>query len=308
MNKSILITGANVGLGKDTARQLALIKETEKIYLACRNEAKAKAAKSDLEKTTGRSIFEIVIMDVSNPQSVKKAVASLSNPIDAIIMNAGGMGGKTPFEITKEGTTQMFATNLLGHVVLVDELLKVNKLKKIALYAGSEVARGIESMKLNPPNLKNHSVEEFTSVIDGSYFSEKQDPMQCYALIKYMAALWMASQARVHFEDVRFITMSPGATGGTAIMNNLKGPKKFIYKYIMMPIVLPLLGIAHGLTVGAKRFVKGINDASLTNGVFYASKTNKPTGSIINQNTFLTDFDNITYQNNVNEAIHKFIK
>ena len=33
MNKSILITGANGGLGKDSARQLGLIKETEKIYL-----------------------------------------------------------------------------------------------------------------------------------------------------------------------------------------------------------------------------------------------------------------------------------
>jgi NAD(P)-dependent dehydrogenase (short-subunit alcohol dehydrogenase family) len=48
MNKSILITGANSGLGKDTARQLGLIKETEKIYLACRSETKAKAAVADL--------------------------------------------------------------------------------------------------------------------------------------------------------------------------------------------------------------------------------------------------------------------
>src|SRR5690606_29682612 len=90
MNKSILITGANGGLGKETARQLALIKETEKIYLACRNEIKAKAAKADLEKKTGRSIFEIVIVDVSKPTSVRKAVASLTEPVDAIVMNAGG--------------------------------------------------------------------------------------------------------------------------------------------------------------------------------------------------------------------------
>ncbi len=41
MNKTIMITGANGGIGKDTARQFALIKETEKIYLACRNETKA---------------------------------------------------------------------------------------------------------------------------------------------------------------------------------------------------------------------------------------------------------------------------
>jgi len=128
MNKSILITGANAGLGKDTARQLALIQETEKIYLACRNEVKAKDAKLELEKITGRSIFEIVIMDVSNPNSVKKAVENLSEPIDALIMNAGGMGGKTPFKITKYDTTQMFATNLLGHVILLDELVSSDKL------------------------------------------------------------------------------------------------------------------------------------------------------------------------------------
>ena len=102
MNKSILITGANGGLGKDSARQLGLIKETEKIYLACRNETKAKAAKADLEKSTGRSIFEIIIMDVSNSDSVKLAVAELKEPIDALIMNAGGMGGKAPEKITTD--------------------------------------------------------------------------------------------------------------------------------------------------------------------------------------------------------------
>ena len=130
MNKSILITGANGGLGKDSARQLGLIKETEKIYLACRDELKAKAAKADLEKSTGRSIFEIIIMDVSNSDSVKLAVAELKEPIDALIMNAGGMGGKAPEKITADGVTQQFATNVLGHVVLVDELLKAGKLKK----------------------------------------------------------------------------------------------------------------------------------------------------------------------------------
>jgi len=61
MNKSILITGANSGLGKDSARQLAMIEGTEKIYLACRNLDKANEAKLSLEKSTRRSIFEIVI-------------------------------------------------------------------------------------------------------------------------------------------------------------------------------------------------------------------------------------------------------
>ena len=169
MNKSILITGANGGIGKDTARQLALIKETEKIYLACRNEDKAKAAKQSLEEATGRSIFEIVIMDVSKPESVRSAVEKIQEPIDALILNAGGMGGKNPEKITLDGTTLQFSTNVLGHVVLVDELLKAGKINNVVLYAGSEAARGVKKMGMDQPDLKTSSVDEFASIIEYSF-------------------------------------------------------------------------------------------------------------------------------------------
>ena len=58
MIKSVLITGANAGLGKEAARQIALQDGIEKIYLGARNEAKAKAAQHELEEATGKSIFE----------------------------------------------------------------------------------------------------------------------------------------------------------------------------------------------------------------------------------------------------------
>ena len=119
----ILIAGANGGLGKECARQLALLDGTEKIYLGCRNEERAKAAKLSLEESTGKSIFEIVLMDVSNPDSVRSAVESLNDPIDALVMNAGGMGGKNPGEKTDNGVIQLFAVNVFGHVILLDELL-----------------------------------------------------------------------------------------------------------------------------------------------------------------------------------------
>ena len=52
--KTVLITGANGGLGKECARQLALLDGTEKIYLGCRNEEKAKAAQRELEEATDK--------------------------------------------------------------------------------------------------------------------------------------------------------------------------------------------------------------------------------------------------------------
>src|SRR6185312_3055789 len=133
MNESILITGANVGLGKETARQLALKIETKKIILFCRNQAKAEVAKKDLEEKTGKKIFEIIIGDVSDANSVRKAVEKIKDPIDAVILNAGGMIGKTAARITPSGMNELAATNILGHVVLVEELIKHDKLKKAVL-------------------------------------------------------------------------------------------------------------------------------------------------------------------------------
>ena len=306
MNKSILITGANIGLGKESARQLAMINETEKIYLACRNLTRAEEAKRSLEKSTGRSIFEIVIMDVSDPKSVRSAVAQLNEPIDALIMNAGGMGGKTPLNLTSNGVTSLFATNVLGHVVLVDELLKAEKLKNVALYASSEGARGVEEMEMKRPELSTSSVDEFASVIDGSYFSKEEDPMQVYGFVKYAATMWMSSEARKN-PSIRFISVSPGFTSGTAVMNDLSPRKRFMFKYIMIPIVAPLKGMVHKLEKGAKRFVDGINNESFTSGVFYASKENKLIGPVVDQSTIFPDLKNHSYQDNANEAIHRFI-
>ncbi len=304
MMKSVLITGANGGLGKECARQLALLDSTEKIYLGCRNEERAQAAKRSLEELTGKSIFEIVLIDVSNPDSVRSAVASLNEPIEALVMNAGGMGGKNPGAKTADGVMQMFAVNVLGHVVLLDELLKARKLTKVALYAGSEAARGVAMMGMKRPELKTSSVDEFATIIDGSFFGDKVDPMVAYGPVKYMGAMWMSSVARKN-PDLRFVTMSPGGTSGTDVMNDLPPVMKFMFKHVGLR-VMPLLGMFHGLEVGAKRYVDALNDESYKSGLFYGSKRGT-SGRLVDQGTLFSDLNNAIFQDNANEAIHQFI-
>jgi len=306
MAKSILITGANGGLGKECARQLAMLDETEKIYLACRNEEKAKAAKLSLEQSTGKSIFEIVLMDVSNLNSVRAAVESISEPVEGLVMNAGGMGGKNPGEMTADGVTQMFAVNVLGHVVLLDELLKAKKLTKVALYAGSEAARGVPKMGMKRPKLETSSVDEFASIIDGSFFDNKIDPMVVYGPVKYIAAMWMSSVARRN-PDIRIVTMSPGGTSGTNVMNDLPPVMKFMFTIVGLRL-MPLFGLMHKLEFGAKRFVDCLTDESYQSGRFYGSKAPVLTGPLVEQGTIFEDLNNQKFQDNANQAIHRFIK
>ncbi len=80
-------------------------------------------------------------------------------------------------------------------------------------------------------------------------------------------------------------------------------------KYFMMPVVFPLMGgMVHELEVGAKRFVDAISDEQYKSGVFYASKEGKLSGDMVDQSTFFTDLKNTSFQDNANEAIHRFIK
>ncbi|WP_228451991.1 hypothetical protein [Chryseobacterium sp. G0186] len=155
---------------------------------------KANQAKIDLENSMGKKIFEIILMDISNPNSVKTAVNSLPH---AVILNAGGQGGKDPLALTESGMTNIASTNLLGHMVLVDELIKMNKITNEVLYVSSEGARGIKGI-MKKPNLKTNSVNEFISVLNGSFSDPKFDGGEAYGYgyIKYIGTLWTAANAR----------------------------------------------------------------------------------------------------------------
>jgi len=226
--------------------------------------------------------------------SARTAVLNLVEPIDALVMNAWGMGGgKKLSDLNQDGVTQMFAVNVLDHVVLLEELLKAKKLTQVALCAGSEAARGIPKMGIKRPVLANSTVEDFVSVIDGSLFGKVLDPMKPYAYTKY--------------PGVRLITVSPGSTDGTVVMNDLPEIMKFMFNKIGKRI-MPMFGLLHKLEFGAKRYVDGINDAQFEGGHFYASEKPILTGSIVDHGTIFTDIDNQKIQDNAFQAIHQFIK
>ncbi|MCW2494886.1 SDR family NAD(P)-dependent oxidoreductase [Jatrophihabitans sp.] len=299
--KTALITGANAGIGKEVARQLALRPELAHIYLACRNRDRAIAAKVELEAATGRRIFDIVVMDVADLDSVRAGLAAIDGSVDALVMNAGVIGPQT-LDLTADGVTTVFATNILGHVVLLEGLLAEGRLGEVAVLVGSEAAVGVPKMRMARPSFDSTSVDELATVIDGSYFAGgKPDFNLAFGQAKYIGALWMAYLARQHPER-RFITVSPGATTGTQASNGLALPLRVASKY-----VLPALGISHKLDAGSKRIVDGVTDPTLSSGVFYASAANKLKGPMVDQTTIVPDLANPSFQDHANEAIHRFI-
>lgn len=305
--KAALITGANTGIGKDLARQLALRGDFGRIYLACRNEVKALAAKNELQVGTGKQIFEVLVMDVSDVPSVRSAIAALDRPLDALVMNAGGTGGPHPMTLTPDGVTQIFAANVLGHVVLCEQILAAGTLRGVAVLTGSEAARGVPKLRIPRPTFTTHSADEFASVIDGSFFGDgKPDVMLAYGQVKYLGALWMSALARKH-TDLRFITMSPGNTAGTEGLRDLPFPLRIVAQHVLMPYLAPALGVGHRLEDGAQRLAAAVTNTSLRSGVFYASAAKTIIGPVHDQAEIVPDFRDAAIQDHADEAIHRFI-
>jgi len=102
-----------------------------------------RTAKAELEAETGRRIFDIVVMDVANLGSVRAGLAAIDGTVDALVMNAGVIGPQS-MDLTADGGTTSFATNVLGHVVLLEGLLAEGRLGEVAVFVGSEAVRGPE--------------------------------------------------------------------------------------------------------------------------------------------------------------------
>ncbi len=300
--KRVLITGANVGLGKDCARQVALLPDTERVYLGCRNRERAEDAKRSVEASTAKSVFEIVILDVADLDSVRAAAQQVP-AIDALVLNAGGPGGSDGGTRTTDGVTKQFAVNVLGHALLAEELLRADKISKVVVYAGSEAARG--SLGTERPALPSSSVDDFASICDGSLFGPTFKPMAGYAHTKYVAAMWMGSLAR-RYPAVRVVTISPGPTPGTNGMRALPPLQRFFFGFIALPM-LSIFGYTHGVEQGAKRYVDAMRDEAFASGVFYGSEEGKPLGPLIDQATVFPDLANEAFQDNASAAIHRFL-
>ncbi|KAL7300904.1 hypothetical protein TKK_0006456 [Trichogramma kaykai] len=116
-NKVALITGANTGIGFETARSLAIHGCT--VVLACRNQEKAKAAVKRIQQEKDNAICHILQLDLNSLQSVKEAATKFKlkfRTLDILILNAGVFA--LPYTLTQDGYEMTFQVNHLSQFYL----------------------------------------------------------------------------------------------------------------------------------------------------------------------------------------------
>ncbi len=117
-----LITGANSGIGFDTAK--ALLEKGFTVILGCRSLKKAEIARDKLLNQTDSERIDVLVIDLSDLSKVNKSADEIINKfkrLDLLINNAGVMA--PPYTVTPQGLELQFAVNHLSHMALSLKLL-----------------------------------------------------------------------------------------------------------------------------------------------------------------------------------------
>ncbi|MGH2940793.1 MAG: oxidoreductase [Solirubrobacterales bacterium] len=113
--RTVIVTGANSGLGRAAAEALAA--KGARVVLAVRNTEKGQAAASRMSGTT-----EVRRLDLASLASIREFAVGWEGEIDLLINNAGIM--IPPKSLTADGFELQFGTNHLGHFALTNLLLE----------------------------------------------------------------------------------------------------------------------------------------------------------------------------------------
>ncbi len=208
--KTVVITGANEGIGLSTAKRLAA--KGAHLILACRDERKGlNAAGAITERTDNRSIV-VIPMDLSDLASIQAGAEFIMTEhpkVDVLVNNAGVFTNQ--LHLTAQGYELQFGVNHLGHFLLTQLLLP-------ALQCPDEGGRII-----NVSSAAHHHGKIDFQNLRGEYGSKRYSGTRAYSQSKLANILFTKELARRYAEDVTANCLHPGVVG-TRFANKQANP------------------------------------------------------------------------------------
>lgn len=243
--RCIMVTGANTGLGFETARILA--SKGARVLLACRNKAKAEAAIGRIHETFPRADLSFVQVDQADLSSVREAAKTVEREqrLDVLINNAGIMSSRK--DRTQDGFEDHMGINHLGSFALTALLLP-----RLAEQKGSRVV-------ITSSLAHRRGRIDFDDWVEG----EKSKPGQLYSnskLANLLFAWELDRRLRAADMDVSAVACHPGMASSELFRD---GPG-------FIKALAPLLGrLVNSALQGAWPTLQAATDPRVESGDYY---------------------------------------
>ena len=228
----VIVTGANTGLGYETA--LSLAEHKAKVIMACRNLLKAETAKSQILEQVPAATIECMEIDLSILESVRqfsRAFQSKFDRLDLLINNAGVM--TPPYTQTTDGFELQFGANYLGHFLLTGLLLPL-------------LSKTVNSRVVTLSSLvhRNGKID-----FEDLQFEKKYNPSEAYAQSKLACLLFSRELQRRITAGGHSNPISVAAHPGIAITELSRHYPKWLWlliRYTLAPF------LTHSASEGAR--------------------------------------------------------
>lgn len=144
IDKNVIITGANSGIGKAAAFRFAY--EGYKVIMACRNIDSSKHIQNEIISSTKNGNVDLLQLDTSSSTSIKSFVKTCKQKyqkLDILINNAAYFEHGSEFKLSGDNIELTFATNVLGQYLLTTLLIDLLKKSRDArvLNCGSNIIK-----------------------------------------------------------------------------------------------------------------------------------------------------------------------
>ncbi len=237
--KSIIITGANSGIGYECTLQMAKIAPKQQIILACRNVQAGNGAIQKIKKETNHQNLICIPLDLGSLKSIRDFATTFSklpNPNIAALVNNAGIQNVGETKYTVDGFEETFGVNHLGSFALTQLLLPFMSQDARITFTSSGTHDPKQKTGTPAPEFTSPQLFAYPKVTDDKSLSVG---LKYYTTSKLCNILTVYElQRRLANTGIRANAFDPGLVPGTGLARSYSPFLKFVSDYILKALIL----------------------------------------------------------------------